>query len=233
VARATFGETEAAMVRLLEAAGYAVVLEERPTCCGALARHAGEADTARRLGRELLEIDGGEEAIWVPTAAGCGAHLKGLAELYPPGEDHRRALEVASRVQDLSQALLQGPHALPLVPRPEPVVFQDPCHLRHGQGVVGEPRDLLRRAGADLVESEEADLCCGSAGTYNVFQGEMARRLGRRKGSALLATGASRVVTANPGCHLQLAAHLRGRGVELSTLARFLAERLPGEEPSP
>jgi len=233
VARASFGETEAAMVRLLEAAGYAVVPEGRPACCGALARHAGEAETARRLGRELIEFDAGEEAIWVPTAAGCGAHLKGLGELYPPGEDHRRSLEVASRVRDLSEALVRGPHALPLVPRPERVVFQDPCHLRHGQGIVGEPRELLRRAGAELVEADEADLCCGSAGTYNVFQGEMAWRLGRRKGSALLSTGASRIVTANPGCHLQLAAHLRGRGVEVTTLARFLAERLPGEAPPP
>jgi glycolate oxidase iron-sulfur subunit len=131
-------------------------------------------------------------------------------------------------VRDLTEALLGAPEGLPLEPREESVVYQDACHLRHGQGLTDPPRELLRRAGVDPRPASEADLCCGSAGTYNLFQGDMAARLGRRKRDVLLATGARTVVTANPGCALQLEAHLRGSGVEVTTLARFLAGRLPG-----
>jgi glycolate oxidase iron-sulfur subunit len=227
VARAAFGESEAAMVQLLAAAGYRVERRDDPPCCGALARHAGEADLARRLACGFFQDDDGADGIWVPTAAGCGAHLKDLAGMFPPGEGQDRARELAPRVRDLSEALLEGPRPLPLRRRPRRVLFQDPCHLRHGQGLSEGPRRLLRQTGAELVEPNEADLCCGSAGTYNLFQADLAFRIGRRKAGVLLATGARCIVTANPGCHLQVEAHVRGSEVEVVSLARFLAAHLP------
>jgi len=142
-----------------------------------------------------------------------------------------RAQGVSSQVRDLTEVLTQAPRALRFRPSSdELVVYQDACHLQHGQGIVEEPRRLLRAAGARLVEPEEADLCCGSAGSYNLARDEMGARLGRRKAAALVATGARWVVTANPGCAIQLQAHLPRRGPTVVSLARFLADRLADGE---
>lgn len=225
VARALFPETERATIMLLAAAGYDAGLLDRPSCCGALAAHVGEADLAGKLAHEA--VVSAPTAGWiVPTAAGCGAHLKAL-EQGAPAADAGAASALAARVRDLSELLVDGPRPLRFVaPDPRPrVVFQDPCHLRHGQGVVEPPRQLLEQAGADLVEAEEPELCCGSAGTYNLAEASMAERLGRRKAAVLARTGAETVVTANPGCAIQLGAYL-GEATPVVPLARFLAERL-------
>jgi glycolate oxidase iron-sulfur subunit len=106
------------------------------------------------------------------------------------------------------------------------VVFQDPCHLRHAQGITEEPRRLLRQTGAELVEPDEAELCCGSAGSYHLAQPELSAPLARRKRDALLATEPDTVVTANPGCWIELNAVWPTDGPRLVTLARFLDEQL-------
>jgi len=231
VARALYPETERAMVRLLQAAGYRVGRLDRPSCCGALATHAGEGALAGKLAAEAIR-DLPAEGWIVSTAAGCGAHLKGLEEAVPAGAG-AGARDVAARVRDLSELLVDAPRPLVFLAGPPPrVVFQDPCHLRHGQGVTGPPRSLLIAAGAELLEAEEADLCCGSAGTYNLAEAAMAERLGRRKAAVLRATGAERVVTANPGCAIQLAAYLDA-GTPVVPLARFLAERLAPQAAGP
>lgn len=224
VARALYPETERAMVRLLQAAGYRVGRLHRPACCGALAAHAGEGALAAGMAAGAVRELSAEGWI-VPTAAGCGAHLRGLENALPAAAA-AGARSIAERVRDLSELLVDAPRPLSFLAGPSPrVVFQDPCHLRHGQAVTAPPRRLLAAAGADLVEADEADLCCGSAGTYNLAEPAMAERLGRRKAAVLRATGAERVVTANPGCAIQLAAYL-DPGTPVVPLARFLAERL-------
>lgn len=228
VARALYPETERATITLLAAAGYDARLLDRPSCCGALAAHVGEANLAGRLAHEAV-VSVPATGWIVPTAAGCGAHLKALDQGVPAAEAGTAA-SLAARVRDLSELLVDAPRPLRFAvadPRPR-VVFQDPCHLRHGQGVVEPPRRLLEQAGADLVESEEPELCCGSAGTYNLAEASMAERLGRRKAAVLARTGAEAVVTANPGCAIQLGAYL-GEATPVVPLARFLAARLHPE----
>jgi glycolate oxidase iron-sulfur subunit len=201
------------MASLLAAAGYRVHLLDRPGCCGALAAHAGETAAAASAARALGEALRGRPGILVATAAGCGAHVAGL-DL--PGVETR----------DLLVALEDAPRRLRFRDDPVTVAYQDACHLRHGLGLAEEPRAWLRRAGARVLEPGEADLCCGSAGTFNLARPEAAAELGRRKADRIRATGATAVVTANPGCVLQLTAHLRGSGVTVTPLARFLADRL-------
>jgi len=215
VARAAFPRTEQAMAHLLEAAGYAVTVLDEPPCCGALARHVGETATADALVERVRRALAGRRGILVPTAAGCGAHLLG---------EGSRALGDLE-VRDLSIALEQGPRPLRFRPGPGgAVVYQDACHLRHGLGVTDPPRRLLRAAGAEVREPAEAEICCGSAGTYNLVHAAMAESLGRRKATVLEASGAPVVITANPGCAIQLGAYLGHARVE--TLARFLESRL-------
>jgi glycolate oxidase iron-sulfur subunit len=220
------------MTELLAAAGYRVEPVEEPPCCGALAHHVGESFRAKALAERVLSADDGE-AIWIATAAGCGAHLKELSHLLAFGERKEAAGAFSARVRDLAEALDLAPRPLRfLPPAGETVVYQDACHLRHAQGISESPRRWLLRAGYRLLEAEEADLCCGSAGTYNLGQPEMAFRLGRRKAAALLATGAQAVVSGNPGCLVQLRAHLRGTPLRLLSTARALALRL-AREPAP
>jgi glycolate oxidase iron-sulfur subunit len=221
VARALFPGTEAAMVELLHRAGYQAVPVGDPECCGALAEHIGDRTRSCDLGRELLETIP-ESAILIPTAAGCGAHLKALPQILESGS----ANHLADRVRDLSEALLDAPVPLSFADgSPVRVVYQDACHLRHGQGIVDPPRELLSRAGAILIDSGDEDLCCGSAGTYNLARPEMARRVGLSKAERVAAAGVRMVVTSNPGCAIQLEAVLP-ESVEVVSFARFLRDRL-------
>jgi glycolate oxidase iron-sulfur subunit len=225
-ARHLFPETEAAMVRLLDAAGYAVTLAGEPVCCGALAHHLGDRAESLRLGGAVLDACGGD-GIVVTTAAGCGAHLKGLDHLFAGRAEAETARRLGNRVRDLTEALADAPRPLVFRGTPETVIYHDACHLKHAQGITEAPRALLRDAGAELCEVPEAELCCGSAGTYNLARDAMGSRLGARKAAVLRRGGAARVVTANPGCAIQLRAHLAREGdPEVTTLARYLASRL-------
>jgi glycolate oxidase iron-sulfur subunit len=213
--------------RLLAAAGYRVVQLESTSCCGALDLHSGNAARARDFARANVRAlkNSGANAI-LSAASGCsvaiaeyGAMLKDEPEF---AEDARA---VCSRVRDLSSLLLDAP-ANPKREFRGRVTYHDACHLAHGLGVRDAPRKLLASIpGVTIVEMIESDLCCGSAGSYNLTEPAMARELARRKADNIVATGADYVVLANPGCEFQIAAELRRRGSKIKVvhLADFLA----------
>jgi glycolate oxidase iron-sulfur subunit len=190
-----FGEVNRASARVLAAHGYDVAAPYGG-CCGALALHAGRREEGLALARRTAEAfkAAGAELI-VTNAAGCGSHLK----------DAHLALPVV----DISEALVRG-NAPPLNPLELRVAFQESCHLGHAQKVRAEPRALLRSIpGLELLEPAEQELCCGSAGIYNLVQPEAARQLGDRKAAKVIATAPDVYVSANPGCLLQVSAALR------------------------
>jgi glycolate oxidase iron-sulfur subunit len=204
-----FPEINRATVALLARAGYRVVVPGGQGCCGALHLHWGDRAAARELARRNLAALG--DADWIVTnAAGCGAAMRDYGHLL--GEDPQ-ALALAGRVRDVTELLaeaLPGPRgSLDLT-----VTYHEPCHLAHGQRVREAPRALLRAIpGLRLVELPESDLCCGSAGVYNLLEPEIAGRLLTRKLDRVAGTGAAVVATGNPGCLLQLRRGLADRGL--------------------
>ena len=193
-----FGEVNRATARVLAAYGYEVTAPYGE-CCGALALHAGKRqeglDRARRVAA-AMRAAGAE--ILVTNAAGCGSHLK-EAELDLP-------------VKDVSELIVAG-NAPELSPLPLRVAYQEACHLGHAQRVRAEPRAMLRSIPElELVEPAEQEMCCGSAGIYNLVQPEAARTLGDRKAAKVLATAPDVYASANPGCLLQVTAALRRAG---------------------
>jgi glycolate dehydrogenase iron-sulfur subunit len=200
VQRALFGDVNAATARALAAAGYDVVAP-RQGCCGALSAHAGRTREAQRFTAGLRRAFSSFDTI-VVNASGCGSHLK----------DH--GLPALDVTEVLAGAPLPTLHPLELT-----LAYQDSCHLRHAQRLPGAWRPLLERIpGLRTVEPAEQDLCCGSAGTYNVTQPEAARDLGDRKARRVLATGADALASANPGCLVQLAQALGRAGSPLPAL---------------
>jgi glycolate oxidase iron-sulfur subunit len=190
-------------------------------CCGALNAHGG--DHARALAmakRTIATFEAvGAEAVIVNTS-GCGAHMKAYGTLLA-GQPAwaERAARFARTVQDLAEFLAREPLRGPLYAVPMSVTYHDPCHVVHGQKIRRQPRELLAQIpGLQVVDLPESDWCCGSAGIYNLTQPEMADRLLRRKVRHVHSTGAQAVVTANPGCILQIQAGLRAQGRELPVL---------------
>ncbi|MGH9534278.1 MAG: (Fe-S)-binding protein [Terriglobales bacterium] len=207
IQRVAFAEMNRATIRVLQAAGCEVVVPAGQTCCGALHVHAGRRAEARRLARTNIQAFGGVDAV-VTNSAGCGSALKEYGDLLG-GE--AAAADFAGRVRDATELLaaLGLPEGM-LGPLPLAVTYQDPCHLAHGQRIRSAPRQLLAAIPElRLVEMDRADSCCGSAGIYNVVQPDIAGRLLAEKMVAVEATGADTIVTANPGCMLQLRAGLR------------------------
>jgi len=209
--RVFFGRVNAAAASALAAAGCDVAVPPGQGCCGALHLHAGRDREARRRAERTIHALAGYDRV-VVTAAGCGSAMKGYGELLGTPE----AEEFAGRVRDVTELLAElGQGCRAPLSRPLRVVYQDACHLLHGQGVCEQPRALLRSVpGVKLVEIADPGMCCGSAGTYNLMQPKAARELGDRKARAILDAAPDVVATANPGCALQLAASLRrlGRG---------------------
>lgn len=206
VMRVAYGDVHEATARLLARAGIEVVVPEEQVCCGALHAHAGEHGGAVALAkRNVAAFERGAADVIVVNAAGCGAHLKGYARLFEDDDWRERAAVVAGKVRDLSEVLAEPLDGVRFGPLPLRVTYQDPCHLAHAQGIRTEPRALLQRIpGLELVEMREADRCCGSAGIYNVVQADYAARLLDAKMADVRATRAQAIVTANPGCVLQL-----------------------------
>ncbi len=213
--------------RLLAAAGYRVVQLQSTSCCGALDLHSGSASRARDFARSNVRAlkNSGAGAI-VSAASGCSVAIAEYGELLKDETDFAAdAREVSSKIRDLSSLLLDAPANIKRDFRGR-VTYHDACHLAHGLGVRDAPRKLLASiSGVTLVEMTESDVCCGSAGSYNLTEPEMARELARRKADNIVATGADYVVLANPGCEFQIAAELRRRGskVKVVHLADFLA----------
>ena len=209
-----FPSAPLAAARLLQRAGVRVVVPPRQRCCGALALHLGDDAGARALARHTTATLGVRPFDWaVTTAAGCGALVRDYGHLLV---DHPGARELARRARDALDLLAEVGLPPPVRPLMRSVTVHDPCHLAHGQGVRTATRSLLATVpGVRLVDLEEADVCCGSAGTYNLTQPRMARRLLARKVDHIAATGADVVVAANPGCLLQIRAGVIARGLPI------------------
>jgi glycolate oxidase iron-sulfur subunit len=213
-----FGDTNAATVRVLAANGCEVYSPARQGCCGALQMHTGDRPTAQELARRNVDaFDGlGLDAIII-NAAGCGSTLKEYGHLLADDPTYAsRAAEFARKMKDVSEFLA----SIELVPPRRGVAmrvtYQDACHLVHGQGIRNQPRQVLRQIpGLELVEMQESDVCCGSAGIYNLTHPEISVQLLDQKMSSIAATGVSAVVAPNPGCTMQLVYGARRRGLEL------------------
>ena len=190
VQRAYFPHVNAATVAVLAAEGYEVFSPAQPDCCGSLELHAGEADRAERRAREVAEVFADVDTIIV-NAAGCGSGLK----------EHPFLKDKVKDVTEFLGELRTPRHHLGMK-----VAYHDACHLAHAQGIRQQPRDLLDGV-VDIVEPADWEICCGSAGIYNLTNPEAAAELGARKAANLVATGADAIVAANPGCALQIAAH--------------------------
>lgn len=215
-------DINAATIEVLTRNGVEVVIPPAQGCCGGLAWHTGDLPAAQAFARRNLnEFPNDVDAI-VTNAAGCGSAMHEYHLILRGTQDEGRAKEFSSRVMDVSVFL----HRLGLRDKGFrvqgsgcKVAYQDACHLAQAQGVRREPRELLRSIpGVELLELPDSHLCCGSAGTYNLDQPEIAASLGAQKARAIIATGADLVATGNIGCLIQLRAHLAGLGSKLQVL---------------
>lgn len=212
VMHVAFAHVDEATVRVLQRNGCTVLAPSGQGCCGAIAVHAGEMDFGRELAkRNIAAFEQSGADYYIINAAGCGSTLKEYGHiLHDDPQWADRAARFASRVRDVLEFLDEIGVSTEMGPLRQTVTYQDACHLAHAQRITAAPRRLLSAVpGLQLVEMNESSLCCGSAGIYNITQPEMARRLGERKASNVVATNADVVATANPGCAMQMAAHLR------------------------
>lgn len=202
----------AATVRVLQRNGVEVVIPPAQGCCGSLSWHTGEQAQARSLARDLIRRFPRDVDAIIINAAGCGSGVQEYPLLFAGELDASSAEAIAALACDVSVFLDRlGLVGEPVLPAPVRAVYHDACHLAHAQQVTSEPRRLLRRVGnLTLLEPAEAEICCGSAGTYNIEQPEIAHTLGARKVDHLLATGAQAVISGNIGCLTQIRTHLRG-----------------------
>jgi glycolate oxidase iron-sulfur subunit len=241
VQRVFFPAVNEATVRLLTAEGCDVVIPARQGCCGALSLHSGRmAEAARFARRTIATFEAANVDVIVVNSAGCGSAMKEYGELLrtaagdgpDAGDWPARAAGAAGQVRDLSEYLAElaasgegargARHPLPVT-----VAYHDACHLGHAQRITRQPRDLLRAIPElRLAELADGGTCCGSAGVYNLLQPEAAGQLGARKADAVLATGAPLVVSANPGCSLQIASAMAAAGVDQPPAVLHIAEVL-------
>lgn len=199
-----------ATVDVLVRNGVEVVVPDGQGCCGALAWHAGEADDARRFARGILETFPDDVDAIIVNAAGCGSGMKEYPLAFAGRDEETAARALAEKVVDVSAFLDRlGIDPPPPLAEPLRLAYHDACHLCHAQRVRSEPRRLLRGIeGIELVELEDGERCCGSAGTYNIDQPEIAAELGRKKAAAVRRTGCELVATGNIGCMVQMRSHL-------------------------
>jgi glycolate oxidase iron-sulfur subunit len=219
VQRAYYPGVNAATVAVLAAEGFEVHAPRAPRCCGALGLHAGQEEDSLPLAKATIEAFEGFDHV-VVNAAGCGSAIKDYGHLLRDDPEwSERAAALAARARDVHELLASVPPRAARHPVELTVAYHDACHLAHAQNVRAQPRQLLRTIpGLELVEPAEWELCCGSAGIYNLTRPEAARQLGERKAANLLATGADAIAAANPGCTLQIAAHLERKGRPLPIL---------------
>jgi|YNPMSStandDraft_1061717.scaffolds.fasta_scaffold00611_7 glycolate oxidase iron-sulfur subunit len=207
IAGISFTRLNEATVRVLQKNGCEVVIPRGQTCCGALHAHTGALERARDLARRNIEVFLAEDCDAIVTnAAGCGSTMKEYGELLVNDAEYaERAHAFASRVRDVTEFLATIGLRGELGPVNAVVTYQDSCHLAHAQKIRAAPRQLLAAIpGLHFSELPSADICCGSAGIYNVVQAEMADAILGSKMEQINATGATIVTTANPGCLLQL-----------------------------
>ncbi|MDQ2869937.1 MAG: (Fe-S)-binding protein [Acidobacteriota bacterium] len=218
VQRVFFPEVNRATVRALSAEGCEVAVPQGQGCCGALSMHAGRDGEALAFARALIErFEGQRLDAVIVNAAGCGSHLKDYGRLFSGDTAWAsRAAEFSGRVRDVTEFLAELGPAAPRHPIALRVAYHDACHLAHAQRVREPPRLLLRGIpGIEILEVPDGDQCCGSAGIYNLTEPASADEIGGRKADNVLSTGAELLVSANPGCTLQIQKILRQRGVDL------------------
>jgi glycolate oxidase iron-sulfur subunit len=212
---AFFPGVNAATARVLQAEGCDVVVPQRQGCCGALSVHNGREEEAQDFARRVVDTfeQTGVERV-VVNAAGCGSTMKEYAELLADDPAYaERARRFAERVRDVAELLDELGPVAPRHPLEVSVAYHDACHLAHAQGIRAQPRRLLEAVpGLELREIAEPELCCGSAGIYNILNPEPARELGDRKAANIVATGAELLVTANPGCLMQVTSAIQRSG---------------------
>jgi glycolate oxidase iron-sulfur subunit len=233
IASVSFARLNEATVRVLQKNGCEVVIPRGQTCCGALHAHSGRLDKARDLARRNIQAFLAEDCDAIVTnAAGCGSTMKEYGELLAgDAENAERAHTFASRVRDITEFLAAIGLRGELRPVNAVVTYQDSCHLAHAQKIRTAPRQLLAAVpGLELRELPSAEICCGSAGIYNVVHGEMADAILRSKMDQINATGATIVATANPGCLLQLRYGVSrwGRGQRVLHVIEILDEAYRG-----
>jgi glycolate oxidase iron-sulfur subunit len=212
-----FQHVNEATARVLAAEGCDVVIPRSQACCGALMVHSGLEDQAADFARQMIaSFEAANVDTIVINAAGCGSTMKEYGHLLRDDPAwSTRAAAFSAKCKDISEILCDLPTQAPRHPLPMRVAYHDACHLRHAQGIYEQPRRLLSTIPElQVVEVEEANLCCGSAGVYNLLNPEPASQLGDRKVEKLLAANADAVISANPGCLLQLMSGLRRRGLQ-------------------
>ncbi|NMG22693.1 (Fe-S)-binding protein [Brasilonema bromeliae] len=224
VQRLFFSPVNEATVRVLTANGCEVVIPKTQGCCAALPEHQGQTEQAKALARQMIDsfANTGVDFVII-NAAGCGHTLKEYGHILEDDPQYReKAKAFAGKVRDAQEFLVSvglTAKLSPLANQPLSLVYQDPCHLLHGQKISLQPRQLLREIpGVTLREPVDAAICCGSAGIYNLLQPEVAEELGRQKVQNLLNTGADLITSANPGCSLQIRKHLQSQGKQISIM---------------
>ncbi|HEV3400603.1 MAG TPA: heterodisulfide reductase-related iron-sulfur binding cluster [Acidimicrobiales bacterium] len=216
VQRVFFHDVNAATARVLAAEGFEVFAPPNVRCCGALMLHSGAEADALELAKKMIEAFEGCDYVAV-NAAGCSSSMKEYGHLLADDEEWaERAEKFSDKVRDVSQLLTDSDPVTPRNPVPLKVAYHDACHLAHAQKIRSEPRKMLSAIpDLEVVEPAEWEICCGSAGIYNIMQPEAGRDLGRRKAKNLLDTGAEAIASGNPGCTLQINAYLREEGRSL------------------
>ncbi len=206
-----------ATLRVLAKNGVEVVIPKGQGCCGALMLHTGEARRARQLARNNLQVFPKDVDAIITNAAGCGSGMKEYGLLFNGQPEENEATAFAGQVKDVSAFLAElGLETPPPLNQPLKLAYHDACHLAHAQSVTEAPRQLLRSIGnVTLVDIPNGDICCGSAGTYNLEQPEIAETLGRRKAENILSTGCDAIAAGNIGCLVQIGTHLKETGKPL------------------
>ncbi len=224
VQRLFFSPVNEATVRVLTANGCEVVIPKSQGCCAALPEHQGQTAQAQSLARQMIDsfADTEVDAVII-NAAGCGHTLKEYGHILQDDAEYKeKAQEFASKVKDVQEFLATVGLTAKLFPISDELltlVYQDACHLLHGQKISVQPRQLLKQIPlVKLVEPIDAALCCGSAGVYNMLQPEVAEELGNQKVQNLLNTGADLIASANPGCTLQITKHLELQGKKIDVI---------------
>jgi len=218
---AFLSDVNAATIRVLQRNGYAVHVLAGQTCCGAAPLHMGDRKLARAMARRNIDalapaLAGTQYDAIITNAGGCGATLKEYAQLLRDDPEYAaRAETFVAKLYDISEFLAERLHAPPRGRLNARVTYVDSCHLRHAQRVVQPPRALLAAIpGVEFVELQRPDLCCGSAGVYNILQADTAAPILHAKMADVAATGAQIIVTTNTGCHMQMLHGVRQKGLD-------------------
>ncbi|QJB46252.1 (Fe-S)-binding protein [Dolichospermum flos-aquae] len=236
VQRLFFSDVNEATVRVLTANGCEVVIPKSQGCCAALPEHQGQTEQAKVLARQMIDSFADTHVDFVIiNAAGCGHTLKEYGHILADDPEYAEKAKVfAAKVKDSQEFLANvglTAKLSPLTDKNLTLVYQDACHLLHGQKISVQPRQLLKQIpGVTLKEPIDAALCCGSAGVYNMLQPEVAEELGKQKAQNLLNTGADLIASPNPGCSLQISKYLQGKTISVMHPMELLDYSIRGDK---